>query len=143
MYKTIITTLLVTLTGATVASAMYAGQSINEMEEKKMTDKKENGIIRTEKAIESGVVKGYKAIENGVVRGYKGIENGVVKGYKAIEDAFVETFFAEDPRVEAAEEQTESADVAADNAEQVENTEAAEVSEAYLSIEAIRVALPE
>ena len=53
MYKTIITTLLVTLTGATVASAMYAGQSINEMEEKKMTDKKENGIIR---GIDPGVI---------------------------------------------------------------------------------------
>lgn len=115
MNKTIITTLLVTLTSATVTSAMYAGQGINEMEEKKMTDKKENAFIRTEKAIERGVVNGYKAIENGVVKGYKGIENGVVKGYKAIEDAFVETFFTEDPRVSA-----ESAEV---NAESVESAE--------------------
>lgn len=110
MNKTIITTLLVTLTSATVTSAMYAGQGINEMEEKKMTDKKENAFIRTEKAIERGVVNGYKAIENGVVKGYKGIENGVVKGYKAIEDAFVDTFFTEDPRVNAEAEDVKVAE---------------------------------
>lgn len=111
MYKTILTTLIATLTGVTVASAMHAGQSINEMEEKKMNDKKENLFIRGEKAIENGVVKGYKAIEN-----------GVVKGYKAIEDAFVDAFFTEDPRVEQAAEEQSSEEQA--NEAQTETTEA-------------------
>ena len=112
MKKCIITTLLVSLTGAT---AVCASKTTNEFEQDNMNDKNENLFIRSEKAIERGVVKGYKAIENGVVKGYKGIENGVVKGYKAIEDAFVDTFFTEDPRVIA-----ESAEV---NAESVESAE--------------------
>ena len=101
MKKCIITTLLVSLTGAT---AVCASKTTNEFEQDNMNDKKENLFIRSEKAIERGVVKGYKAIEN-----------GVVKGYKAIEDTFVETFFTDDPRVSA-----ESAEV---NAESVESTE--------------------
>ena len=104
MFKRIITTVTVAMTGFSVASAQQTEMSINEKDENKMAEKKENAIVR-----------GYKAIENGVVKGYKGIENGVVKGYKAIEDAFVDTFFTEDPRVSA-----ENAEV---NAESVESAE--------------------
>ena len=107
MYKRIITTVMVAMTGFSVASAQQTEKSVNEKDENQMTEKKENAIVQ-----------GYKAIENGVVKGYKGIENGVVKGYKAIEDAFVETFFTEDPRVSA-----ESAEV---NAESVESAEIGE-----------------
>lgn len=87
------------MTGFSVASAQQTEKSVNEKDENQMTEKKENAIVR-----------GYKAIENGVVKGYKGIENGVVKGYKAIEDAFVDTFFTEDPRVNAEAEDVKVAE---------------------------------
>lgn len=99
MYKRIITTVMVAMTGFSVASAQQTEKSVNEKDENQMTEKKENAIVR-----------GYKAIENGVVKGYKGIENGVVKGYKAIEDAFVDTFFTEDPRVNAEAEDVKVAE---------------------------------
>ena len=102
MCKKIITTVMAAMTGFSVANAQQTEKSVNEKDENQMTEKKENAIVRS-----------YKAIENGVVKGYKGIENGVVKGYKAIEDAFVDTFFTEDPRVSA-----ESAEV---NAKSVES----------------------